>query len=284
MSAAFDALRRVTAPWIERPLLALPVPWTVQRRAFALTLPIITERLGLRAEWRDLGGIPARVTLPEAASGRILYLHGGGFVMGSPDGYAGFAGHLARATGMEVWVPRYRLAPEHPWPAAPDDTRRAARAMPGPFHLAGDSAGGTLALVVLQDMLARGTAPQSVTLISPGTDLRPDRQPASHRELLFSEDTLRRFQRAYVAGADATDPTVSPVFGSYRGAPRTLIEIAEGEFLESDARRLAKGMQADGVAVALHAQPGVPHDYHIFAGRSAAADRALVRIAGHIGQ
>ncbi|MGB3553551.1 MAG: alpha/beta hydrolase fold domain-containing protein, partial [Jannaschia sp.] len=217
MSRAFDRMRRITAPWVERPLLRLPVPFAVARQVFELGSLMFGRSLDLRVDWCDLDGVPTRVTLPKGAHGRILWLHGGGFVMGSPGSYAALTDRLALRTGMEVWVPRYRLAPEHPFPAAPDDCARAARALGGEIHIGGDSAGGTLALTVLQALLADGSPPASLTVISPGVDLRPDREIHTHTEMVFSEDVLRRFQRAYVAGADPNDPRVSPLFADYTG-------------------------------------------------------------------
>jgi acetyl esterase/lipase len=283
MSEAFDALRRLTAPWLERPLLSLPVPLTVHRRAFEIGARLRVPPQGPRVTWREVGGRQVRICTPEAASGRMLWLHGGGFVMGSPQSYAPLTDRLAQGTRLETWVPDYRLAPDHPFPAAPDDCLAVARSMPSPFHLGGDSAGGTLALVILQTLLAEGHPPLSLTLISPGTDLRTDREMPAHQEMVFSESVLRRFQAAYVGEADAEDPRVSPIFGEYSGAPPTLIELSSGEFLEAEGRSLAERMLAQGVRVDIHAEPGVPHDYHIFAGTSAAADRAVARIAAHVG-
>ena len=279
--ARFDRMRRVTAPWLERPFLALALPFPLQRRLFEIGNRLLRDRVALRTEWREAGGIRCRVATPEGASGRAVWLHGGGFVMGSPDSYAGLTDLFAKRAGLEVWVPEYRLAPEHPFPAAPDDCLAALRAVPGPYHLLGDSAGATLALAALQDLLP-DRPPQSLTLISPGTNLLASRAPHDHSEMVFSKPILRRFQRAYVGAADPNDPRVSPLFGRYRGAPRTLIELSRGEFLEADGHRLAGRMREDGVPVTVHVEPGVPHDYHLFAGRSAAADRALDRIAAHL--
>ena len=284
MTNAFDRVRRVTAPLVEKPILSLPLPFSVQRRAFEIGARVLKRVPPAAVGWTAPAGVRTRIATPEGARGRLLWLHGGGFVMGSARSYAALTDRLAIRAGLEVWCPDYRLAPEHPFPAAPDDCTAVATAIPGPFHLGGDSAGGTLALVVLQRLLDIGRPPESVTLISPGTDLRGDRDLPEHREMVFSEAVLRRFQRAYVGGADPTDPRVSPIRGTYCGAPPTLIELSEGEFLEHDGRRLARRMREQGVAVTLRVEPGVPHDYHIFAGRSAAADRALDRIAAHMGR
>ena len=278
---SFDRMRRVTAPWVERPFLALAVPFPLQRRLFEIGSSLLRDRVPLRTEWREAGGIRCRVAAPEDATARAVWLHGGGFVMGSPESYSGLIDLFAKRARLEIWVPAYRLAPEHPFPAAPDDCLRALRGMPGPYHLLGDSAGATLALAALQDLLP-DAPPLSLSLISPGTNLLPSRAPHDHTEMVFSTPILRRFQRAYVGTADPNDPRVSPAFGDYAGAPRTLIELSRGEFLEAEGHRLADRMRADGVEVTVHVEPGVPHDYHIFAGRSAAADRALDRIAAHL--
>ncbi|WP_299817069.1 alpha/beta hydrolase fold domain-containing protein [uncultured Jannaschia sp.] len=279
--ARFDRMRRVTAPWVERPFFALALPFRLQRRIFEIANRLLRARVALRIEWREAGGIRCRVAIPDGATGRAVWLHGGGFVMGSPESHAGLTDRFAASAGLEVWVPDYRLAPEHPFPAAPDDCLAALRAVPRPYHLLGDSAGATLALAALQDLLP-DAAPQSLTLISPGANLIPVREVHDHSEMVFSGPALRRFQRAYVGTADPNAPRVSPLFGHYRGAPRTLIELSRGEFLEVDGHRLAARMREDGVPVTVHVEPDVPHDYHLFAGRSAAADRALHRIAAHL--
>ena len=272
--------------WGVRPLLALPVPWTLHRRAFELGTPSAARLPGVAVERTRVGAVPCRIVRPEAgAAGTILWLHGGGFVMGSSGGvYLAFGAALAGATGRRVVLPDYRLAPEDPFPAAPDDTLAVARALAaeGPFALGGDSAGGTLAMVTLAGMLADEAAPERVVLASPAADLDPARPvPRGHREMMLPVAMLRRVARDYAGAADPRDPRLSPIHGDYAGAPPVLIQCARGEILEGDADALAARLRAVGASVTLEKEAGVPHVWQLFAGL-AAADRAMASIAAFL--
>ena len=268
--------------WGLRPALALPVPWTWHRRAMALVAPRRATRQDVRVETAAIAGIPARVFAPPAPRGTLLWLHGGGFVLGSSQTYAPLAATLAHLTGRRVIVPDYRLAPEHPFPAAPDDCLAVARAVAaeGPFALGGDSAGGTLALATLATLLADGTPPERLILVSPAVDLDPARpMPPDRREALLPVGMLRRVQRDYIGPADPRDPRLSPIHARFDGAPPALIQCARGELLEHDAEAIADRLRAAGTAVALEPESGVPHTWHLFTGLSPKADAALARIA-----
>ncbi|UWQ16488.1 alpha/beta hydrolase [Jannaschia sp. M317] len=278
MSRAFDRLRRMTTRYIDRPLLALPLPIAAQRTLFEISARLNARPAAASVVWEDVAGIRTRVSRPAEARGRLLWLHGGGFIIGSPQTHAAFADRMAQETGLEVWLPDYRLAPENPFPAAPDDCTAVARAMPGPFHLAGDSAGGNLALVVLQDMLAREKPPLSVTLISPAVDLREGRDAPECDEMLMPAAFLTRCRAAYVAGADARDPRLSPILGRYPNAPPVHIELSSREVLERDGQAIARRLREDGARVSTFVEHGVPHVYHLAVGRSAAAEAALLRL------
>ncbi len=276
-----------TCRWGVRPMLALPIPWRVHRRLFALAAPPASAMRGVTVERVAVAGVPGRSVAPEAgASGTLLWLHGGGFVLGSSGGaYAAFAATLARATGRRVVMPDYRLAPEHPFPAAPDDALAVARALAaeGPFALGGDSAGGTLALATLAALVADGAPPERVVLASPAVDLDPARVvPARHAEMMLPVSMLRRVARDYAGIADPRDPRLSPIHAEYRGAPPVLVQAATGEILEGDAHAIAARLRAAGVDVRLHLEPGMPHVWQLFAGRLPAADRAVAEIAAFL--
>lgn len=269
-----------------RPFLALPLPWAFHRRAAGSSRPPPSPP-GLLITRTPIAGIPGRVTSPAAPRGTILWLHGGGFVLGSSGGvYANLAAALARATGMRVVVPDYRLAPEHPFPAGHDDCLAVARALAadafsdGPFVLGGDSAGGCLALAVLAALLADGTPPARVLLASPVIDLDPARPvPLAPGEVMLPLSAVRRFLRDYLGSADIRDPRVSPVHADFAGAPPVLIQCARGELLEGDADAIAARLAAAGAAVTLQKESGVPHAWPVFAGRTPKADRAIAAMA-----
>ncbi len=212
----------------------------------------------------------------------ILYLHGGGFTIGSPRTHAALIGHLAAAAGLRAVAPRYRLAPEHPFPAAPDDARaafdRLVAAGTPPVAICGDSAGGCLALMVAQHARDSGAPmPAALGLLAPIGDLSGDIQArfaAADDEILIPPHWPRRIRAAYLPGMDPADPAVSPLLGDLRGLPPALIQAGAGEALAADARRLEQAMET----VTLDLWPGMQHVWHLHAGRSAAADRALARM------
>lgn len=228
----------------------------------------------------------------DRSGGTILYLHGGGFVLGTWRVYRNLVPRLADAAGMEGVFVEYRLAPEHVFPAAPDDAWTAWRALlargeaPERIALVGDSAGGNLALGLLHRILAEGEAPpRAVVAISPATDLTassPSLVENRRSDMLVPYGWARRSAEAYVGGADPADPLLSPLFGSFKGACPVLLHCTEGEILRDDSRRMAEALRAQGVPVRLEEWQGVPHVWHINAGRSPEADRAVADIAAFL--
>lgn len=274
--------------WGVRPLLVLPIPWRLHRRAFALSKPSTGQMAGVTVERIVVAGVPGRSFAPVGgANGTLLWLHGGGFVLGSSGGvYAGFGASLARRTGRRIVIPDYRLAPENPFPAAPDDTLAVARtlAAEGPFALGGDSAGGTLALATLAALLEDGTPPERLILASPAVDLDPKRTVPDRRgEIMLPVAMLRRLVRDYAGEADPRDPRLSPIHARYEGAPPVLVEVARGELLEGDADAICLKLRAAGVTVTLRKEAGMPHVWQLFPG-FAAAERSMVAIAAFLAE
>jgi len=267
-----------------RPLLALPIPWTLHRAGFDLFAPRPLRRRHIRERHQTFGGVPCLVTEGTGQGAPLLWVHGGGFVMGSAKAYRNLAHAFAQVTGRRVIMPDYRLAPEHPYPAGVDDVVAVAGALhgQGPYVLGGDSAGGTLALSSLAKLVGRGQAPARLVLICPATNLDSARPIPSHREMVLPVPLLRRVVAAYLGAADPRDPNVSPLHAQYKGTPPTLIQCARGEILEGDSDAVATRMAAAGVAVTVQKSDGVPHVWHLFAGYSPEADRAVARIAAFL--
>jgi acetyl esterase/lipase len=240
---------------------------------------------GIRGEWVVAGD--AR-TVERA----ILYAHGGAYVACRPLGYRRFAAELARATGAAVFVLDYRRAPEHRYPAALDDAVAAYDALrerlaPENVALAGDSAGGNLALATLlalreRDGLARPVA--SVTLFSPWTDLTAS--GASVTENAASDDMIPpgpgNPALIYAGGASLEDPLVSPLFGSYLGGPPMLAFASTIEVLRDDSVRLIERARRDGVEATLVLERDMPHVWPIFGAVVPESRRALVAAAAFI--
>jgi acetyl esterase/lipase len=242
----------------------------------------------------DLGGIPVIVIDIAGAEprGTIFHIHGGGFALGSPAAAAGLASALARKTGMRAVSAGYRLAPEHPYPAALHDVTAAYRALAGQpgraGHLvvSGESAGGNLALELLIAAQAQGlTMPAAALLLSPITDLTvtgASYAGKAHADPAITAQAIRTRAADYLAGTDPADPRVSPLFADLTGLPPLLIQAGSHEVLLDDATRLAAKAAADDVAVILDITPGVPHVFQAFAALLDEADAALNRAARFI--
>ena len=238
-----------------------------------------------------LGGIP--VIFSEIADveprGTILHIHGGGFALGSAEGSVGLASDLARRTGMRAVSVDYRLAPEHPYPAALEDVTAAYRALveqagsADHIVVSGESAGGNLAIEFLIAGKARGlTMPAATLLLSPMTDLTvtgSSYASKAHADPAISAEAIRIRSADYLAGTDPGDPLVSPIFADLSGLPPLLIQAGSHEVLLDDATRLAVRAAADDVAVILDITPGVPHVFQAFAAILEEGDAALNRAA-----
>jgi acetyl esterase/lipase len=239
----------------------------------------------------DLGGIPV-IFIDIAGTeprGTIFHIHGGGFALGSAAGSVGLASSLARKTGMRAVSVDYRLAPEHPYPAALQDVTAAYRALAGQagsagrLVVSGESAGGNLAVELLlagkkEDL----TMPAAALLLSPMTDLTVTGSSyagKAHADPAITAQAIRTRAAGYLAGTDPADPAVSPVYADLSGLPPLLIQAGSHEVLLDDATRLAAKAAADDVAVILDITPGVPHVFQAFAALLDEGDAALNRAA-----
>jgi len=238
------------------------------------------------------GGVPGEwVRTPghEQAALTILYLHGGGYVAGSPVTHRAVTGHLAARCRARVFAADYRLAPEYPFPAAVDDALAAYRGLlaegvaPGDIVIAGDSAGGGLtAAAALRLRELALPLPRALVLFSPWTDLSLEQLAPEAREIMLAVPWLKEGARAYVAHGDARHPLVSPVMADLRGLPPTLVQVGTDEILLNDSRRLFHRLQGCGVVARLEEYPRRWHVFHVHAGLLADADRAIDRVARFI--
>jgi monoterpene epsilon-lactone hydrolase len=262
---------------------------TVQRPLLEQMLTSQPLPADVRTTPGDLGGIP--VIFSDIADvephGTIFHIHGGGFALGSAGGSVGLASSLARKTGMRAVSVDYRLAPEHPYPAAVQDVTAAYRALveqagsADHVVVSGESAGGNLAIELLIAGKKEGlTMPAAALLFSPMTDLtvtgrsytgKADVDPA------ISAQAIRTRAADYLGDTDPADPLVSPIFADLSGLPPLLIQAGSHEVLLDDATRLAVKAAADDVAVILDITPGVPHVFQAFAALLEEGDAALNR-------
>jgi epsilon-lactone hydrolase len=233
----------------------------------------------------NAGGVPAHwLDPPGVAPDRVLlFLHGGGYDLGSVHSHGELAARLGRASGMRVLFPEYRLAPEHHFPAAIDDVLAAWRWLRTGQELsarsiavAGDSAGGGLSvalLVATRD--AEEASPAAAVLMSPTVDLTSSGASMTERvdqDPISTPAMLRQFAADYLAGADPKTPLASPLFASLAGLPPLLIQVGTADLLLSDSERLAAEAAGAGVDVTLEIGQGLPHAYPIMLGTPEAAE------------
>ena len=243
-----------------------------------------------------LGGVPAlRLEPPDATGATLLYLHGGGYVIGSARSGAGLGTALARRTGAVAYSLDYRLAPEHPFPAALEDGIAAYRALLAGHEaeqvvVAGDSAGAGLALALLVSARDEGLPqPAAVALMSPWVDLTLAGESLHAKEAedaIFDASDVAESASRYLGGHDAADPRVSPLLADLSGLPPLLVQVGTNEVLLDDATRLAARAAAAHLDVTLEVVARAPHVFQHFAGRLDEADRALDRagrfLASHL--
>lgn len=215
------------------------------------------------------------VRAPEAATdGALVWFHGGGYVIGSPHGYRRLAADLGRATGLQALVPDYRLAPEHPHPAAVEDAVATYRWLldgglaPERIVVGGDSAGGGLAVATLVALRDGGVPlPGAAALLSPWTDLSLSSSTwTSRAELdpLVGVHNAPDMAKAYLAGQPVSTPLASPIHAELSGLPPLLILVGDHEVLLDDARALAQLAKGAGVAVILEEYPELHHVWPVF--------------------
>jgi epsilon-lactone hydrolase len=242
----------------------------------------------------SIGGVDAvDVTIRGAdAANTILYFHGGVYVIGAAASSVSLVSDLARRAQANAVTVDYRLAPENPYPAAVDDARAAYEGLlargvdPGQIALAGESAGGGLAVATLVALRDAGTPlPSSAFLMSPYADLTLSGETMIANQAIdpiLTPEGLRLRVPDYVGAADAADPQISPIFGDLRGLPPILIQVGSHEILLSDALRLASRAAVDEVPVTLEVTPGVPHVFQGFAAMLDEAGVALDRAASFL--
>jgi len=280
MQEAIDALRD------RQKASASQAPPTLEQRRAAFTpgdrlhpLPDDVQVTEVTA-----GGVPAHwLTAPGAEADQVLlFLHGGGFEFGSVRSDGELAARLGRASGMRVLFLEYRLAPEHPFPAAIDDVLAAWRWLragqglsAASMAVAGDSAGGGLAVALLVALRDAGQAlPAAAVLMSPTVDLTSSGASMTERadqDPISTPVMLRQFASDYLAGANPETPLASPLFADLAGLPPLLIQVGTADLLLSDSERLATAAAQAGADVTLQIGEGLPHVYPLMLGTPEAA-------------
>jgi epsilon-lactone hydrolase len=221
----------------------------------------------------------------------ILYFHGGGYVAGNPVGYRAMLGRLSRLTRLHVVAPVYRLAPEHPAPAAFEDAVRAHATLmtqgytAGDIVLGGDSAGGGLALALLAYLCAQDQRPAGLFAMSPWTDMAMT--GASLRSNAVADPILPVAQMAMLVDLvrgdlPPSDPRISPLFATFDAPPPVYLQVGSTEILRDDTRRMAAALDAAGGRVEMVEWQDAPHVWHLADGFLPEARAALQHIADFV--
>jgi acetyl esterase/lipase len=245
-----------------------------------------------------LGGVPTAEITVDGIEPRhvVLYFHGGVYVISDAFLAAGLASQVGRRTQAKVISVDYRLAPEHPYPAAVDDALAAYEALldsgiaSSDIAFAGDSAGGGLAIATMVNARDHGlTLPAAAFVMSPYVDLTlagTTMETRGEVDPLLSRELLQPRVADYTAGQDAALPLISPVFADLSGLPPLIIQAGSHEVLLDDAIRLARRAAADDVEVTLDVTPGVPHVFQAYSPMldeaAAALDRAGQLLSTHL--
>jgi|GEM_PF-38925 len=277
------------------PLLSPRLPLALRRLLLDASGLVVPGPRGTRRSTGTLGGVPTVRVAPASAVGphQVLYLHGGGYQVGSPASHRALVAHLALASAAAVHAVDYRRAPEHPYPAAVHDALAAYRALRAAGHparriaVAGDSAGGGIAMaLVLRLRAAREDLPGSVGLISPWLDLdlgSPELRTNAARDAMLDAGWLADAAQAY-RGPGVEAPELRPAEADLRALPPVHVVAGADEILVGDADALVRGIRAAGGQVSYRRVAGMWHAFPVFAGLLREADEAVTALGAALRQ
>jgi acetyl esterase/lipase len=276
---------------VKRRLGASVDPGALRRRIERIDAHLSKVRPEVRRRRITCDGVGAEwIEVPESLAERvILYLHGGGFVLRVPNVHAGMAARWCRRLGARTLMPDYRLAPEYPFPAAPEDCLTAYRWLlaqgiaSGNVVIAGDSAGGCLTLAVLHGIKSAGwPLPSCAVLLSPPADMEmagPSLIRNKKADPMFHPDTLALLRDLYVKEDQYQDPLASPLRADYQGFPPLMMQVGSTEMLLNESTRVAEKAHDSGVHVVLEIWQDMPHVFQAIHSLPEAreAERHIVR-------
>ena len=259
------------------------------RAQYDALMESVVPRAGVTFEADTLGGVPGLWVHPAdwRRGEAIVHLHGGWFTLGSANAYRHLVGQIAARAGARAFIPDYRLAPEHPFPAATDDVRACYQGLAERdvhrIALTGDSAGGNLAL----GLASRVTGVVGVAVVSPVTDLTlsgASYETRADADPLFTRPQVAELVHSYLGSADARQPLASPLHGGYAGMPSTRIHVGDDEVLLDDSLRYVERAVAAGVDARADVWVGMPHGFPASIGRLKAAAQALDAIGAFLAE
>jgi acetyl esterase/lipase len=279
------ALRQATAPHKGEPM------GPEARPMFDAMMAAAPAAEGVRFEPGEVGGVPGWWCRPANADPgrRLLYVHGGGYVLGSAVAFRNLAGQFAARAKAEAFLPDYRLAPEHPFPAAIEDVVAAYRGLQAlggaRIGVAGDSAGGGLTLALLPILASEGALPAAAAVMSPWTDLALTGNSLDSRadaDPIFTRGVLQAMADNYAQGGNKADPRMSPLYAPLAGLPPIRIDVGGDEVLLDDSVRFAARAAEAGVDVSLSVWAGMPHVFQSSLGHLLASERSLDAIGAFL--
>ncbi|MEV6389211.1 alpha/beta hydrolase [Nocardia xishanensis] len=257
-----------------RLMLNARLPFTAQRKLMDLSAPLQPMPSSVTVRKTRLGGRPAELHIADSTSPTtaVLYLHGGGYAVGSMATHRSLAARLARDTGSAVFVVDYRMAPEHPFPSGLDDAVAAFLELvsekgfrPEQIAVAGDSAGGGLSLATAQRLIAEhGMTPAALGLIAPWSD--PNDIPDRDGDTVINKRWSRACAAAYLGGGDGNDPGYAPLRGVLHGLPPTYVQVDVSEMLHAQCVALVAALRGAGVHVRFTESRGLWHVAQLQAG------------------
>ena len=267
--------------------------WATQRARFDALSGFLPPVEGVEAVPATVGGIAGEWVRGKSArrgDAAVLYLHGGGYAIGSPKSHRHMLGPLSADSGLPIFAADYRLAPEHPFPAAVDDAVAAYKGLldsgiaPGKLAIAGDSAGGGLAVATLVAARDRGLPmPACAVALSPWVDLSQGGETyRSKRDPIVKKEPMDVMAAQYLAGADPKTPLASPLFADLKGLPPLLIQVGTEEALQDDAIALKARAETAGVEVSFESWGGMIHVWHIFHPILSEGRDAIARIGNYL--
>jgi len=296
MTDALSFRARLFGPVSEfllKPVLAAP-PAELRRKLESIAGLITRMPAGTRVEAITLAGRPAEKLTPKGAvSEQVLYyMHGGAYLGGSPRSHRGMLAWIAKAAGCTVIAIDYRLAPEHPYPAAREDAVAGWKELlaqgikPENLVIGGDSAGGNLAIVTAIALRDAGLPqPSGLVLLSPWTDLSSSGRSMgsrAERDRLLTVRGIDRAARSFANGVALADPGLSPLFANLDGLPKMLIQVGDDELLLDDSVRFAEAARAAGVTLRLDIRMQLWHVWQAMAGWMPEADQAVDEIGAFV--
>lgn len=293
-STEAEAIKDQLRGWAESLQTDPPPTLEEMRASYAVLAELGTTPAGVTWTEVDAAGVPAIWADAQGGSTEhvLLYLHGGGYMIGAARYYKNFTGHLAKAVGCRVLNLDYRLAPEHPHPAQVEDAVQAFRWLGSEgfsannIAIAGDSAGGGLTIATMLSLRDQGLGqPVAGVPISPWADMEAlgaSVQTNADSDVMVSDDLLNAMATMFLAGGDVKDPLAAPIYADYLGLAPLYIQVAGDEILLDDTSRIVTKAQESGVQVRSEVFVEMQHIFQIAAGRLPEADDAVAKIASFL--